>query len=450
MHRELLFTPGNLAEREKCYDRINPLRKLDINPIFTATKPWEEKGILWGSVLKSEVDSNYKLFYSTAYSQSADEGSVLIDDSLVGSQRCICCYAESNDGIEWHRPALNLISSDKFPDNNIIWEWPGKFNDSLSVIEDTIDSDASRRYKMLIYHHDIDDPDLCGGFTFVSPDGLEWKRTGTMLPTQDAECLWQDKRTGRYYAFLKDRRGANRSRLLSYSDDFVNWSEPRWIITPDHGDHAGTNFYNQTAFAMADQILGFLSVYDVTTQTSWIELVESAEGIGWDRMPSRSPVLSTSGPGSLDAGGAYPGLAEPILMGDDYWFYYYASPRRHDEPESEGRPVICVATFERNRLIGQQIEGDGFFSTIPILCPGGRLRLNFVSTTPVTVEIKRPGYGGAIDGYSREECEPISGDLRYGEVRWKSKKNLDELKGRYLRISVYGKNAKIYSSEFVD
>ena len=438
-----------MAEREKCYDRINPLRKLEINPLFESSTPWEEKGILWGSVLKSEVDSNYKMFYSTAFTQSAPGNSVLTDNADIGAQRCICCYAESDDGIEWRRPALNLIAGDRFPDNNIVWDWPGHFNDSLSVIEDMIDPDASRRYKMLIYHHDDKDPDLCGGFTFVSADGLEWKRTGTKLPTQDAECLWQDKRSERFYAFLKDRRGANRSRMLSYSDDFTNWSEPRWIITPDHGDHAGTNFYNQTAFVMAGQILGFLSVYDTTTQTSWIELVESAEGIGWNRMPSRSPVLSPGGPGGLDSGGTYPGLAEPILMGDDYWFYYYASPRRHDEPGNAGRPAICVATFERNRLVGQQTEGDGFFSTIPILCPGGRLRFNLVSTDPVTVEIKRPGYGGAIDGYSRGECEPILGDVRDKEVRWKSGKNLDELEGRYVRIAVYGKNAKIYSADFV-
>ena len=32
---------------------------------------------------------------------------------------------------------------------------------------------------------------------FVSADGLRWKFTGTVLPSQDAESLWQDPRSGR-------------------------------------------------------------------------------------------------------------------------------------------------------------------------------------------------------------------------------------------------------------
>ena len=450
--REVLFSPGNIAEKEKCYDQLQPLRKLDINPVFQSEMEWEVGGIHWGSVIKSEVDGKFKFFYSTAYPLSLEQGTVLIDNAEVGSQQQVCCYAESDDGVHWHRPALNLMLQDTFPDNNIIWYWPGYFNDSLSVIEDIIDPDPKRRYKMLIYHHDTDDPDLCGGFPFVSPDGLEWTRTSTVLPTQDAECLWQDRRSGRYYAFLKDRVGSNRSRMLSISDDFDEWSEPQWIITPDHGDHQGTNFYNQTAFTMAGRALGFLNVYDVTTQTSWIELVESGDTFNWRRMPSRSPLLQPSGPGSLDGGGAYLGLNEPILMGDEYWYYYYATPLRHNESDASGtrKSTLCVAAFTKNRLVGQQTEGEGFFATLPFRCPGGRLRLNFASSEPVTVAMKRAGYGGEYDGFTREECEPISGDLQDGAVRWKSGKNPADLKGKFVRIKVYGKNAVVYSAAFVE
>jgi len=87
-------------------------------------------------------------------------------------------------------------------------------------------------------------------------------------PSQDASCLWQDPRTGRYYAFLKDRLGNNRSRMLAHSDDFRTRSEPQWNITPDHGDHAGTNFYNQSAFKLCVRTLGFPNLYDLTTQTT--------------------------------------------------------------------------------------------------------------------------------------------------------------------------------------
>ena len=449
--REVLFSPANIAAKEGCYDRLEPLRKLDINPVFQSEAEWESSGIHWGSVLKSEVDGKFKFLYSTSYPLAVEQGTVVIDNAEVGSNQHVCCYAESDDGVHWHRPPLNLMFQDIFPDNNIVWQWPGHWNDSLSVIEDTLDPDPGRRYKMLIYHSDIEDPDMCGGFTFVSPDGLEWTRNSEALPTQDAECLWQDRRNGRYYAFFKDRVGKNRSRMVSWSEDFEQWSEPQWIFTPDHGDNEGTNFYNQCAFVMAGQTLGFLNVYDVTTQTSWVELVESGDTCNWRRMPSRSPLLHPSGPGSLDGGGAYLGLNEPILMGDEYWYYYYASPQRHSESGvlSTQKPTLCVAAFTKNRLVGQQTEGAGSFATLPFRCPGGQLRLNFSCSGPVTVALQRPGYGGEIQGFTSEECEPVSGDLQDQEIHWRSGKTPADLAGRFVRIRVRGKNAIVYSAAFV-
>ena len=452
MLREVLFSPGNIAAKERCYDRLEPLRKLDINPVFQSEREWEASGIHWGSVLKSEVDGTFKLFYSTSFALAGEQETVTIDNAEVGAREHVCCYAESDDGVSWHRPSLNRMFQDVFPDNNIIWHWPGYYNDSLSVIEDTVDPDPQRRFKMLIYHSEKEDPDLCGGFTFVSPDGLEWTRTSAQLPTQDAECLWQDRRSGRYYAFLKDRVGHNRSRLLCTSEDFVEWSDPQWVFTPDHGDSEGTNFYNQTAFTMAGRTLGFLNVYDVATQTSWVELVESGDTFSWRRMPSRSPLLQPSGPGSLDGGGAYLGLNEPILMGDEYWYYYYASPNRHSESGAPKRqkPTLCVAAFTVNRLVGQQTEGEGWFNTVPFRCPGGRLRLNSVCAEPVTVALQRPGYGGEIPGFTSEECEPVSGDHQDREIRWQSGRSPADLEGRFIRIRVTGKNALVYSAAFVE
>jgi len=139
-------------------------------------------------------------------------------------------------------------------------------------------------------------------------------------------------------------------------------------------------------------------------------------------------------------------------MGDEYWYYYYATPLRHNESDASGtrKSTLCVAAFTKNRLVGQQTEGEGFFATLPFRCPGGRLRLNFASSEPVTVAMKRAGYGGEYEGFTREECEPISGDVQDGAVRWKSGKNPADLKGKFVRIKVYGKNAVVYSAAFVE
>jgi len=38
--REVLFSLGNLTEQKSCYDRYEPLRKSERNPVLTATEPW--------------------------------------------------------------------------------------------------------------------------------------------------------------------------------------------------------------------------------------------------------------------------------------------------------------------------------------------------------------------------------------------------------------------------
>jgi len=448
--REILFTPGFTAERQNSVDRFNPMQKSAQNPVFTAEMPWEGSGIAWGSVLRSRRDGKFRFFYETEF-PGIVEGAVLIDNSLQGKRHCVVCYAESDDGLHWRRPALNLHFADQFPGNNIVLFWPAYFNDSCSVIEDLVERDPARRYKMLMYHHDVKDLDARGGCLLVSPDGLHWTPTGTVLPSQDAESLWQDP-SGRYYGFLKDRSGDQRSRTLVHSDDFTTWSEPQWIITPDHGDHAGTNFYNQTAFTMAGRTLGFLNLFDLTSQTTWIELVESGDNLNWRRMPSRPRLLEPGAPGSYDGGGTYLGLAEPILVGDDYRYYYYASADRHDDAAA-GRlaamkPSLAFATFKKNRLVGQQTEGDGYFSTLPFVCPGGKLFLNFVCAEGVTVAIKRAGYGIEVEGFTQKDCHPVTGDQMHAAVAWNRKSSLDELKGRYIRLCLHGRNAVAYSASF--
>ncbi|MSU24421.1 MAG: hypothetical protein EXS32_11430 [Opitutus sp.] len=449
--REVLFSPGNITERKNCYDRFEPLKKSAQNPVMTAQMPWEQGGLCWGSVLRSPVDRKFKFFYSTDF-PGIQEGAALRDDSRQGKNHCVVCYAESDDGLVWRRPALNRYFQEQFPGNNIILTWASYYNDSPSVIEDLHERDPQRRYKLMMFHLDPKNRDLNGGCLFVSPDGLQWTFTGTVLPSQDASSLWQDRRTGRYHAFLKDRQGDNRSRMVVHSDDFTTWSEPQWIFTPDHGDHAGTNFYNQSAFTLGGRTLGFLNLYDLTTQTTWVELIESGDNLNWRRMPSRPHLLAAGAPGSYDSGGAYVGLAEPILVGDEYRYYYYASADRHDAADTGGnpaqRPALAFATFRKNRLVGQQTEHDGAFATLPLVCPGGRLFLNFVCTGEVTVAIKRPGYGGEYEGFAAADCVPVTGDSLRREIIWKSATKLDALKGKYIRLKISGRNVVAYSAAF--
>ena len=451
--KNVLFSPLNVTEHHRCYDYVEPLRK-DETAVLSVETPWEvEKGLQWNTVIKSKIDGKYKMWYQAGFKAKPEHGEIIIDNAVQGVWRKVVCYAESDDGVDWVRPELNLFLTESFPGNNIVLDWEGFLLDSPSVIEDLHDPDENRRYKMLVYHLDWRDPSVTGGCLFFSPDGINFTFSGINLPTQDAECLWYDPIHERYSAFLKDRYGANRIRMIMHSDDCVHWSEPSVLFKPDAGDDKGTNFYQQSAFIMNDRCLGFLNVFDVTTQMCWLELVESPDGMSWHRFASRAAVLKPGDFGTLDGGGVYCPLGEPIVDGDRTWVYYMAAPHPHDSGFSEKAKNLkqCVARawFPTGRLVGQQTERGGFFATAPILCPGGELQLNFKCDNEVRVELKDPGYGDAIEGFTSDDCVPLTGDETAATVRWQNGRSLDELQGRYLKIKIAADNAKAFSARLV-
>lgn len=449
--KQVLFSPLNVTEYHRCYDYIEPLRK-DETAVLTVETDWEiEKGIQWPTVMRSKVDGKFKMWYQSGFKVKPEHGEIIIDNATQGAWRKVVCYAESDDGVNWVRPELNLFLTDSFPGNNIVLDWEGFLLDSPSVIEDMEDPDDSRRYKMLVYHLDRSDPSVTGGCLLFSPDGVHFTYSGIHLPSQDAECLWYDPLHKRYSAFLKERYGENRIRMIMHSPDCLEWSEPSVLFKPDAGDNKGTNFYQQSAFTMSDRCLGFLNVFDVTTQMTWIELVESPDGISWHRFPSRATVLKPGDFGTLDGGGVYNGLGEPIVDGDRTWVYYMAAPHPHDSGFSEKAKNLkqCVARahFPTGRLVGQQTERGGYLASAPVLCPGGQLQLNFKCDSEVRLELKDPGYGGPIEGFTLDDCTPLTGDHQAATVQWKGK--LEELKGRYVKIKVSGDNVKVFSATFV-
>ena len=72
--------------------------------------------------------------------------------------------------------------------------------------------------------------------------------------------------------------------------------------------------------------------------------------------------------------------------------------------------------------------------------------VNFISREPLTVSLKRPGYGNDYEGFTQADCVPVTGDHAGREIVWKNRTDLDALKGKYVRIKVAGKNVIAYSA----
>ena len=98
--------------------------------------------------------------------------------------------------------------------------------------------------------------------------------------------------------------------------------------------------------------------------------------------------------------------------------------------------------------MGQQTEANGMFTTLPFVCPGGRLFLNFHSKGDVRVAIQRPGYSKDFEDYALDDCAAVTGDDSHQEIVWKNQTDLESLKGKYIRIKVAGSNLVAYHASF--
>src|SRR5215471_10622068 len=87
-HKKQLFLDDYLiASRTNVFRRIHPAEKFKANPVIRQSEPWEDSmNIVYGSVIRD--GDKYKAWYMSGPGVS---------------------YAESDDGIHWVKPPLDLV-----------------------------------------------------------------------------------------------------------------------------------------------------------------------------------------------------------------------------------------------------------------------------------------------------------------------------------------------------
>lgn len=445
--KEITFLPGHQSERRNCYDRVEKLTPYQGNPIFGPEYPWEGDCTAYPCVLYIPKEKIYKMWYMTVAKESASAlDGTLIDNHEMRCERSYVCYAVSKDGISWERPALDILRKDVYPGNNIVYQDSGFFCGCPTVIYEE-NEEAGRRYKLMIY--DNDGKGTNGVRTMISSDGIHWSQAGRFpaLPSQDTPSLWKDQKSGFYYAFLKERLNGQRCRLYSHSADFEHWSEPAPSLVPESTDPSTLNYYAQCVFSDQGSNFSLVSLFDLAEQVTQLELAEM-DGGRTLRLPTRPVVLRVGRGDDWDSNGVYGGNSEPIYRDGLRWVYYGGSDDRHDV--FSNKISIGMASFVPGRLAGQQFEGEGYFITLPLLCPGGKLFLNAETggANELRVEIQDIGYGGALESFREEDCLPVSGDSALLPVTWKEADSLDSLAGRYIRLKISGSNSRIYGASF--
>ncbi|HXJ59687.1 MAG TPA: hypothetical protein VNU68_23840 [Verrucomicrobiae bacterium] len=404
--RHQLFLDDYLIASQNGVKRtVEQVRKFPGNPVLWPTENWEPpKAIVYGTILRDE--GKFKMWY--------------LSGAGIG-------YAESDDGIRWHKPrlSLTLINGEQ---SNILFtrksETKGPeafpyFHELFGVHRDDRDPDPARRYKMgfLDIDWNYNGPDGLpwrknqrrGLGVAGSPDGLHWKLLDNWATSAivDGGTHWMfDPTRQKYVLYGRTLKAApevvtawqtndwfkqwfsGRAVARVESSDFLRWDFTKPDTAPvvmqaDLQDKPGTEIYSMRVFLYEGLYVGLLQVFHATPAecTLDVQLAVSRDGLHFTRVGDRSPFLSVGPIGSWDRFNLSLANNDPIAVGDELRFYYSGRLYRHapyaGQDKGEEKSGIGFASIQRDRFVALEASFDGGeIVTKPVILLGHTLRLN--------------------------------------------------------------------------
>ena len=463
-----------------------PAKRPAHHQVLAPTEPWEV-AIGWTSIHRDEETGRYQLWYQ-AYTGD------LAPDRRYG---CVVCYAESDDGLHFVKPALDLFSFGDIERTNIVLIGSGghSLRYCNSVLVDERDIDPNRRYKMAYFDWgQTPQGEFPGLHVAFSPDGIHWQKHSNAplsnisygqlaeeVPFDDAPDkpwdiplsmsdgtdvffdpirqvyawygkMWIDGPDGR----MRWKHAMGRIE----STDFINWSEPELICAPDESDAPQVEFHTTPVFHHADTYFCLNQLLDRAVEGGVIdiELMLSRDGFDWKR-PFRSTHFLARGPsGAFDAGSLFTN-STPILTDDEMRFYYGAYSQgatgADDRTHESG---VGVAMLPRDRFAGlapvahsdlptqrEPLEHVGQVTLKPLaLGRDSQLILNAdAHGGSIRVEILSAA-GKRLQGFTREDAVPVCDDSLSAQVRWRQCGLNDLTPGNYM-LRLHLERATVYA-----
>ena len=440
---ELFVDDVNIRFASGVNQTLHQAEKLT-NPVIRPEKPWESNGTyLYGTVLRDEQTGKFRMWYSSGG----------------------LAYAESDDGINWTRPELNDVLRNGQPTNLLLTGSNLNF-----LIYDPDDPDPAYRYKLL------DNTSTRNFVGYHSADGLAWNpypQTPLIEGGSEIANGFRDPVTGRYVAFVRPYApqpypsGPEQTRMVAMttSDDFVNWTDLEVILEPDSIDNAWANneserteFYSMAGFRYGNQYLGLLPVFRITDiyddpeprQSRYegpidVQLVSTRDGSNWQRTEPRTPVITT-GPSAFDNGAILNIANQPVIVGDEIFYYYTAMNTTHGGTRPPKGITIGLAKWRLDGFASLD-AGDlgGFVETTEWVTQGDLTQLVInADATDGSIRVEVVDENGVIyDGYSVLDSDVVTGDSVRHVVSWTEHAGLPD--GEVFRLRFYMENASIYS-----
>lgn len=415
---------------------VTPLARHPGNPVMTRDKPWEGTGPhMGGTVLRDPQDGLCKMWYSVWNSHA-------YFNNLPFSYNV--CYAESEDGLTWNKPDLGVFEYEGSTENNCI-----RLGDDKTQNIDVCLNPLPGRYpgKFLAIHNQKG-----GVFVSSSKDGKTFTRimeapaieyhsdTHNNFVYDEVRDLW--------FLFCRPRSwaGDHRRRVsVQQSADLNNWTHETTILVPTETDQP--EFYGMTVFRRGDLFFGALQTYDRATGFMQAELAWSGDAYHWTQLPTHPAWVERGVEGAWDHGMAM--LAEsPVIDGESMRFYYGGFPLPHDTKE-ENICGIGMMTAELDRLVGLRPSSPepGLVLTRTLDVRGKRLVVNARVTGSIHAEL-RYGNNKTVEGWTFDDCEPLTASGFASEITWKSRP-IGEVPEPDIQILFKLDNAELYTFDLV-
>jgi len=458
-----LFLDAMVVESQQGLQRVfHAAEKYPGNPVIPRTKPWEGTADRSGPYLYGTVmwdDGLLKMWYH-AYTSGAYYN----------------LYATSNDGIQWEKPNLGIIDFEGSKDNNLfltvstdvenpqLYKGGGKCHNP-SVIKRPWEPDPEKRWALFCYSQEYRHSRVA-----FSPDGLRW----TFVPETVEKALFSssdvlnyfwDTYQNRYACTWKSGNRRGRAVGIVTSKDGLSWTKPVEgpVFVADDLDPDATQIYGMPVFPYQGLYIGMPWIYNArwfkyggyTDQrlyeseadspcTMDVQLAWSWDLINWTRPPGRKQFIARGEEGRFDSDMIYTARA-PVQVGDELYFYYGGWNKPHNNLKA-----LSAIGLAKLRL-------DGFCS----MRAGeqeGRLisRREPMHVAKVTINAKTSpdGYvlaelldkhNNVIEGFSREDCVPFTGDSVDHVLTWSRPALPEEMVEEDKKIRFWLKNADLYS-----
>ena len=471
-----VFWDNYLVDEEKtsAFQRVLSPQQKDI--CFNFDQKYEINSISYPCIVKD--DKGYKMYYQPW------------DDELKPK----VCVIESTDGINWHRPNLNIFDIPELKENNVVIE---KVKDGIFVFYDTNPNcPTNEKYKAigsaLMLHPDGETKtSLC---CYVSPDGYHFTLSHPMTRYGAFDSLntamWDGKRYVCYYRSFHNIPGVDNSEILDltqlyahkiwlnstrdirvmYSDDFRNWTLPEMITFDDGLDYPlYTN--NIEIYERAPVFIGFPVRY-FKCEDGWTKNIEQMTGYetrknATKKVEDRTGLVNTDCVFICSHDGknfhrsseafATPGYetVHNWIYGDCYFGYSMID---------SGKEYYNMYTIDHHfsfdspkPLVRYEIRKDGFacymadcrertLVTKPIVFDGKELHINFETSGMgyIYISILDEDYNEISNG----ESFRVFGNNIDRKIAFNDSYDLSAFQGKNIRIKFRMMEAKLYSMKF--